>query len=212
MIHIVEKVSLSNVRTALKEFGSSVKKVVPFKQTKQPVLPEDEFNRSGSEPRSSEERTNTVVIKYNEANKDRLVAEINRSGEIESVYDKLLPEYAAYQNPELTDLTAVSADTFSASYRGNPVEIKSKTLEDGNKQYEINFGDGSQISYVSFSKNGKKEIYGEEFKMPRGTVVETKSANGRVFSQLIQLPGVQRNSINKPEYLNKIEQNTTVIL
>ena len=204
MIHIIEKVSLSNVRTALREFGSTVKSIVPFKHTKQLNFHEDEFHRSDSEPRSSEERTNTAVIKYNEANKDRLVAEINRSGEIESVYDKLLPEYAAYQNPALTDLTAVSADTFSASNRGNPVEIKYKALENGNLEYKINFGDGSQINYVSFSKSGKMEIYGEEFKMPRGTVVETKSANGRMFSQLIQLPRMQRNIINKPEYLDKI--------
>ena len=204
MIHF-ENISLSDLKTTLRGFSSTVKSIVPRKQKRRNQDNGDEFNYSDSEPRSSEERTNTAVMKSNEANQLRLVAEINRSAEIDSIYEKLLPEYMAYINPELNDLTSVSPDIVSASYKKKPVEIKCKALDDGNKQQEINFADGSQVSYVSFAKSGNMKINDEEFELPVGTIVETKSANGRVFSQLIQIPGMQRQVINKPEYLDKAE-------
>ena len=205
----IEDISLSDVKTTLKKFGSSVKCVVPRKQSKHSGDSRDEFKHSDSKPRSSEERTNTAVMKSNEANNVRLVAEINRSAEIESVYEKLLPEYTAYINPELKDLTHASADVVSASYKGKPVEIKCKVLDDGNKQQEIKFHDGSQISYVSFPKGDTIKINEEEFEIPVGTIIETKSANGRVFSQLIQIPNMKVKVINKPEYLDTAEKLIT---
>ena len=121
---------------------------------------------------------------------------------------RLLQEYEAYKNPALNDLTftPVSADTVSASYKGKQVEIKCKVLENGSKQYEINFEDGSKMSYVLFSKGGTTNINGEEFEMPNGTILETKSVNGRVFSKLIQTPDMRRDVINMPEILGKAEQ------
>ena len=89
------------------------------------------------------------------------------------------------------------------------VKIKCNVLEDGSKQQEIYFDDGSQIKYITFTKGGKMKINGDEFEMPEGTVVETKSVNGRVFSQLIQTPDMQRNVINKPEYLDRAAESLT---
>lgn len=204
----VEKVSFSSLGSTLKEFGTTIKKMVPLKQTKQPIIPDDEFNRSDCVPRSSEERTNTAVIKFNEANKERLVAEINRSGEIESVFDKLLPEYLAYKNHELKDFafTPVSDNVVNASNGKKSVEIRCEILPDGQKQQEVKFDDGSKVNYITFLSDGKLEINGEEFDMPEGTVVETKSVNGRVFSKTIQTPNLKRTVINKPDYIDYAEQ------
>lgn len=85
-------------------------------------------------------------------------------------------------------------------------KITCKILDDGNKLQEINFADGSQIKYITFTKVGKMEINGEEFEMPEGTIIETKSVKGRVFSRLIQTPDMPKTVINKPEYLDKAEQ------
>ncbi len=213
MIFRIDNISFTDVKTTIREFGSRVSLLVPRKPRRQARWlyddTGDEFNYSDSKPRSSEERTCTAVMKSNEANIVRLAAEINRSAEIDSVYEKLLPEYTAYINPELNDLVSASSDVVSASYKKKPVEIKCKALDDGIRQQEISFNDGSQISYVSFSNGGKMRINEEEFEMPVGTVVETKSVNGRVFSQLIQIPGMQRRVVNKPEYLDKAEQIIT---
>lgn len=95
------------------------------------------------------------------------------------------------------------------SGKGKSFKITCKILDDGNKLQEINFDDGSQIKYITFTKNGKTKINGEEFEMPEGTIIETKSVNGRVFSQLIQTPDMPRKVINKPEYLDRAEQALT---
>ena len=92
------------------------------------------------------------------------------------------------------------------SYKGKKVEIKCKILDDGSKLQEVNFDDGSQIKYITFLKGGKLDINGEEFEMPVGTIVETKSANGRVFSRLIQTPDMTKKVINKPAYLDEAEK------
>ncbi len=205
----IDNVSLSSVSTALRDFGTTVKNILPRKKKidKQSSGSGDKFAaNSDSEPRTEEERTRTAVMKANEANRERLVAEINRSGEIDSVYDKLLPEYSAYQNPELKDFTPVSSDTVTALFRKKQVEIKFSTTEDDNKQQDIKFADGSQISYITFTKDGKMKINEEEFEMPEGTIIETKSINGRVISQFIQTPDIQRKVINKPEYLDEAEE------
>ena len=119
-----------------------------------------------------------------------------------------MQEYNAYKNSVLDGLefTPVSEDTVSALYKGKQVGIRCKVLEDGNKQNEINFEDGSQISYISYSQGGKINIYGEEFEVPTGTILETKSVNGRVFSKLIQTPNMQRNVVNIPEVIEQAEQ------
>ncbi len=95
------------------------------------------------------------------------------------------------------------------SYKGKKVEIKCKILDDGSKLQEVTFDDGSQVKYITFLKGGKMDINGEEFEMPVGTIVETKSANGRVFSQLIQTPDMQKKVINKPEYIDEAEKALT---
>lgn len=204
----IDNVSFSAVGTTLKEFGATVKRIFPRKQPKGATTggSNDKFNRSDAEPRSEEERTRTAVIKSNEANKERLVAEINRSGEIDSIYDKLLPEYFAYQNPELADFTPIAADTVTTTYKKKQVEIKFSETDDGNKQQEITFSDGSKINYIIFTQNGKIKINEEEFEMPEGTIIETKTINDRIISQLTQTPDMQRKVINKPEYLEKAEE------
>ena len=208
----IESVSFS-IGNAFKEIGSTVKNIIILRRkSKQDIAPQDdEFEYSNSEPRSAEERTNSAIEKFNEANEERLIAEINRSGEIESVYDILLPEYCAYITPELDDLIPVSSDTVYASYRGKPVEIKFNTLDNGNTVQEIIFEDGSKIRYETFSTDGKMTINAEEFEMLSGTIIETKSANDRVFSQLIQTPYMQRKIIKKPEYLHKAEHMLTAM-
>ena len=114
-------------------------------------------------------------------------------------------------NPDFGDLTftPISANTATAIYKGKPVEVRCKILNDGNKQPKIKFEDGSRIKYITFSNDGEMKINGEEYEMPAGTIVEIKSVNDRVFSQLIQTPEMQRQIINKPEYLDNAEQVLT---
>lgn len=211
----IENVSLSPVKTAITNFlGSTVKRIVPYNKENTNQTSGgtgDGFNYSDSTPLPSDKRTKNAIVKSNEANKERLTAETNRSGEIDSVYEKLLPEYNAYKNPDFNDLefTRVSDDTLSAAYKKKSFDITCKTLENGNRLQEIKFNDGSHIKYEIFAQGGKMKINGEEFEMPAGTIVETKSANDRVFSQLIQTPDMERNVINKPQYLDKAEQILT---
>ena len=210
MVDNIAAVSLSTVTTALKNFGSTVAKMVHNKGILKDHSSKtgDEFKRSDSESRSPEEQRDAAIVKSNEANKERLVAEINRSGEIDSVYDKLLPEYNAYKNPNFKDLEfkPISANTVTAMIKGKQLEVKCKALSDNSKQYEICFDDNSQINYVTFSEGGKMKINGEEYEMPAGAITETKSVSGRVFSQLIQTPDMERSIITKPEYLQMAEQ------
>ena len=42
--------------------------------------------------------------------------------------------------------------------------------------------------------------------MPAGTILEVKSVNGRVFSQLIQTSDMKINVVNKPEIIDKAEE------
>ena len=209
----IENVSLSPVRTALSNFGSNLKRIIPNKivNNNQNHDTGDKLQRSNYEPIPAEQRLEAAIIKYNESNKERLVAEINRSGEIDSVYDKVLLEYGAYKNPDLKGLTftPVSENTVTTKYQGKPVEIVFNVFEDGKDQQEINFEDGSQIKYITFYKSGKMDINGEEFEMPEGTIVEIKSANGRTFSQLIQTPDMQRKVIEMPEGLDEAKQALT---
>lgn len=208
----ITNISLTTIRTALNSFGTSVKGMVsPYRRTvRKPAeaATGDEFQYSDSKPRTSEQRAKSAVEKNNAANEKRLIAEINKSAEFDNIYDKLLQEYRAYSNPELNDakFNPVSEDTVSAEYRGKQVRVKFNTLEDGSKQHQVNFNDGSKIDYVTYTNGGKRNINGEEFELPSGTVVETKSVNDRVFSQLIQLPNTQRKVVNKPEYLDKAEE------
>jgi hypothetical protein len=143
-----------------------------------------------------------VYAYYNSAN--RLIAEINRSAEPDSsFYEMLLPGYAAYKNPELSDLNFLPENMISATYKGKPVQIKISGIDDEKEVQEINFIDGSHICYVTFLKEGKMNINEEEFDMPTGTVVESKFVNDRMFSQLIQLPNMTRKVVAKPEYLGE---------
>ena len=210
----VQNVTLSSIRTAISNFGSSVKGMVtPYRRVNnnQSSASGDEFQYSDSKPRTSEQRAKSAVEKNNAANEKRLIAEINKSAEFDNIYDKLLQEYRAYSNPELNDanFSPVSEDTISAQYRGKQVRVKFNTLEDGSKQHQVNFNDGSKVDYITYTNGGKRKINGEEFELPAGTIVETKSVNDRVFSQLIQLPNAQRKVVNKPEYLDKAEQIIT---
>ena len=210
----VQNVTLSSIRTAISNFGSSVKGMVtPYRRVNnnQSSATGDEFQYSDSKPRTSEQRAKSAVEKNNAANEKRLIAEINKSAEFDNIYDKLLQEYRAYSNPELNDanFSPVSEDTISAQYRGKQVRVKFNTLEDGSKQHQVNFNDGSKVDYITYTNGGKRNINGEEFELPAETIVETKSVNDRVFSQLIQLPNAQRKVVNKPEYLDKAEQIIT---
>ena len=207
MVHI-DSVSLSPVRTALRHFGSAVKRMVPFKgANKEHSASGDELKRSDSEPLTKEERTDGAIKKFNALNEQNLVRETNFFAELDNDF-KLLQEYRAYNNPDFSDLefSPVSSDTVSGKYKGKSVEIKFSTSEDGNKLEEISFHDGSKISYVTFSQGGKMNINGEEFEMPEGTIFESKSVQGRMFSQLIQTPNMLRSVINKPEGLEKAQQ------
>ena len=197
------------VKTALNNFGFAVKTVLRNKiaNKKQAPMEDDEFKRSDSEPLPQEVRLQAAIKKYNAANELRFVAETNYFADLDNDCN-LLQEYNAYRNPEFKDLTfsPVYANTVIASHKGKPIEIKSEILDDGTKEQEINFHDGSRIKYTTFSEGGKMEINGEEYEMPAGAIVETKSINGRVFSQLIQTPDMERNLITKPEYLDVAEQ------
>ena len=162
-------------------------------------------------PRTPQERTNSAVKKANADNDYRYNAELNRSAvnftaEIEDApYSMLLNSYAAYKNPELKDIKYFSKNTVCATYRGQSVRIKSSDA-DGKKVQEINFEDGSQVCYTTFLNDGKMSLNGEDFDIPSGTVVETKSVNGRMFSQLIQLPDMKRKVVEIPEYIKEAGQ------
>lgn len=198
----------STISTNLNKFGLMMKKL-PGSIKRKNYSPEqgDEFTYSGKAPLSPEKRLYAAVRKFNAANDMRIVAETNYFAELYHNYN-LLQEYNAYKNPELSDLTfiPVSEDTVSATYKKKPVEIKCMVLENGSKQYEINFEDDSRISYVLFSEGGKAEINGEEFEMPAGTILENKSVDGRVFSKLIQTPDMRREIINIPKVIGRAEQ------
>ena len=201
---------LSSDKTVLKKLMYKIKDIIPSKsENDEPASKTgDHFKYSDLEPRTAEDKLKRAIEKYNASNEQRLVAEINLSAEFDNAYEKLLPEYNAYKNPNFKDLTftPVSEDTISSSYKGKPFQIRFKHLDNGNKQQDISFDDGSQIKYILFVKDGNMKIYGEEFEMPAGTIIETKSVNDRVFSQLIQTPNMQRKVINKPEYLDKAEE------
>ena len=169
---------------------------------------EDEFNRSDSEPLPQDVRVVKAANKANSENDLRLVAETNNFARLDDNYNQLLQQYKAYKNPSLenVEFNPVSEDTISGLYKGKPVEITCVMSEDGNKQQEIKFGDGSKISYVVFSEGNKMTINGEEFEMPEGTIVETKSVNGRIFSQLIQTPNMSKTVVCVPEVINTAEQ------
>ena len=209
MVHI-ENVSLSPVKTAIENFGSRIKRKVPlnFERKNHPTAKDDEFSRSGDEPKSADERTEAAVKKFNAANELKMVHETNFFAELDNGYDKLLQEYKAYKKPVINSetYTPISEDTVSASCNGKPAQITFKQQDDGNKSYEIMFNDGSQVNYLSFANGGKMKINGEEFEMPEGTVVETKMVKDRVFSQLIQTPYMTSNVVNMPEGLDKVEQ------
>lgn len=116
----IENVSLST-QSFLKNIGGTQKRKGFKWPNKNNLFPKgDELKHSEAGSRSAEERTKSAVMKSNEANKERLIAEINRSGEIDSVYDKLLLEYGAYKNPEINDLvfTPISSDTIIVKYKG----------------------------------------------------------------------------------------------
>lgn len=157
--------------------------------------------------RTSEERTTRAVINHNVLNEQKLVAATNYFAELDNEY-QLLQEYGAFRKYELDNVVfePVSADTVSAMNGRKQVEIKCKTIDDKTKLHEINFADGSQLCYVSFLKGGKIEINGEEYDMPEGTIIEKKSVNGKVISELIQTPELQRTFIKHPEVFDKVEQ------
>jgi len=152
-------------------------------------------------------RIDGAVRKFNASNEQRIIAATNLFAEFDNDY-KLLQEYSAYKTPDFKDaeFTRISSDTISTAYKGKPVEIKLSTQNNGNELREINFKDGSQISYVTFSDGEKMGINGEEFEMPAGTVLETRSVQGKVFSRLIQTPDMLGKIVNMPEELNDIEQ------
>ena len=198
----IERVTFSTLNNNLHNFIANI--LPPKKIKKYSNIDDDEFTATNSEPRSSEARTNAAVKKSNEANNYRLIAEINRSAEPDSSsYEMLLPGYAAYKNPELSNLNYSPENVISATYKGKPVQIKISDIDDEKEVQEISFNDGSQICYVTFLKEGKMNINEEEFDMPSGTVVESKFVNDRMFSQLIQLPNMTRRVVAKPEYLSK---------
>ncbi len=196
------------VSSALNNFTLTVKKRMPYSFKDRPVDDgADEFKNSGSDPLPTSERLNAAVTKFNGGNELKIVAMTNYCAEVDNDF-KLLQEYKAFKNPSLNGLefTPSSADTVLASYKRRPLEIKCGELDDGSNQYEINFDDGSKISYISFSNGGKMKINGEEFEMPAGTIYEERSIHGKVFSQLIQTPGMKRNIVNMPECVNEAEQ------
>ena len=196
------------LKTVLCNLGLTKKKVqTRFTNKKRFWEKDDEFEHSGSEPLPPEERLEAAVKKFNAANELKIVAETNFFAELDNDF-KLLQEYKAYKTPSLNNLEfiPISKDTVLASNNEKPIEIKFEILEDESKQYEIKFYDGSQINYVIFSEGAKMKINGEEFGMPAGACLEIKSVKGRVFSQLIQTPDMQKNVVNMPEIIGNIEQ------
>ena len=111
----IERVNFSSLNNNLQNFIANIYS----KQIKKYSSADDEFTSTNSEPRSSEARTNAAVKKSNEANNNRLMAEINRSAEPDSPsYEMLLPGYAAYKNPKLSDLKFLPENVISATYKG----------------------------------------------------------------------------------------------
>lgn len=204
----IENVSLSPVKTAIEKFKTKANKMIPYKrENKNPTSGsnKDGFSHSDANPVSEQERAGAAIKKSNVGNEQRIAAEINISADFHNnYYEKLLQEYRAYNNPDLKGLTFTpeSEDTAIATYKGKNIEIKSTIREDGSKLQEINFDDGSKISYLTFTNGGRMKINEEEFQMPEGTIVETKSVNGRMFSQLIQSPDMQKTVVTMPQYLN----------
>ena len=196
------------VNSALSNFKLAVKRLPNNLSNKHKGKEEnDEFTTSGSEPRPTSERLKAAVTKFNGGNELRIVAVTNYCAEPDNDCN-LLQLYMAYKNPELKDseLTLLSDDTVTATYKRKQVTIQRNVTDNGSKKYEINFEDGSKIKYVSFTDGGSMEINGEEFEMPAGTIYEEKSVHGKVFSQLIRTPDMRRNVINMPEILDKAEQ------
>lgn len=204
MVHITD-VSFPCVSKALQNFGARVKGIVPKK-----IIDNDrnkngnssnpnELEHSDAQAQTPEQRTEAAVKKFNAANEQRIVAATNSFAEIDNDC-MLLQEYCAYRTASFKDttFTPVSADTISGKYRGKQVEIKLTDNNDGTQSQEICFEDGSKITYLIYSENGKMNINGEEFEISAGTIVETKSAQGKVFSQLIQTPEMSRTVVELP--------------
>ena len=198
----IESKNFNYFRSGIKQFH--------YKLThkKYPSEQADEFAYSGKEPTDPQKRLKSAITKFNTSNDMRLVAETNYFAELYLHDYMLLQEYNAYKNPELSNLTftPTSADTVVSAYKGKPIKINYKVFEDGSKHYTINFDDNSQINYILFYKSGKMDINGENFEMPEGTILETKSVNGRVFSKLIQTPDMRKNIVSLPEVVKKAEQ------
>ena len=182
MVHITN-VMFPHVSNALQKFGARVKGIVPKKtidngnnKNKNSSNP-NEVEHSDIQPQTPQEKTKGAVKKFNAANEQRVIAATNSFAEIDNDC-MLLQEYNAYRtvNFKNTTFTVVSEDTISGKYRGKDVEIKLKDNDDGTQTQEINFEDGSKISYLIYSENGEMDINGEEFEMPAGTIVETKTA------------------------------------
>ncbi len=114
-------VSFPQIKSAFKNLRNAIKeRISPYSQpysNNQGTTSDDFTYNDNEEARSDEERLLAATVKSNRDNANLTLAELNRSGEIDSVYDKLLPEYAAFKNPEIkfTEFTPVSADTVIAT-------------------------------------------------------------------------------------------------
>lgn len=203
------KITISpTVKTAIQKFRTAVNRLPHMQSNKHPGSnEEDQFVHSDSDPLPSYERFIAAATKFNAGNEPLLAYVTNYCAEFNNDL-KLLQMYRAYQSPQLDglELTQTSENTVQTSYKGKQIEIIYSLLDDGSKQYEINYEDGSKVKYVSFAQGSKMEINGEEFEMPQGTVLEEKSIPGKVFSKLIQTPDMRRNFINMPKILNEAEQ------
>ncbi len=212
MVHITN-VMFPHVSNALQKFGARVKGIVPKKpidngnnKNKNSSNP-NEVEHSDIQPQTPQEKTDGAVKKFNASNEQRIIAATNSFAEIDNDC-MLLQEYCAYRNADFknTTFTPVSEDTISGKYRGKDVEIKLTDNNDGTQTQEINFEDGSKISYLIYSENGKMDINGEEFEMPAGTIVETKTAQGKVFSKLIQTPDMARTVVELPIMPDSVQE------
>lgn len=192
------KISFNSIKTAIqKRFSKETEDINDKKPENTALIP-------------SKERLESAVKKLNASNEQRIVATSNYFAELDNDY-QLLQEYVAFRNPNLENLSfqVISPDTVSAVCGRKQVEIKCTTPNNETKLHEINFADGSQLRYVSYLKDGKMEINGEEYEIPSGTLVETKSVQGKVISKLIQIPGMQRVFIDQPNIFEKVEQALT---
>ena len=204
-----EKITISpTVKTAFQNFRTAVKRLPHMQSNKSHKTDEnDAYMSSGEDPLPPDKRLRAAATKLNAENELTLAVVTNYCAELDNNLN--LPQmYSAYQNYKLDDLelTPTSENTVQTSYKGKQIEIKYSLLDDGSKQYEINYEDGSKVKYVSFAQGSKMEINGEEFEMPQGAVLEEKSIPGKVFSKLIQTPDMRRNFINMPDILNEAEQ------